>query len=100
MPISGILAVCRPADLRCVRRSIDRQAWAEVHYTSPDGRLVVTIEGDTTDIVMDRMLELQKLPGVLTAAMAEHWLEDEARGRPRPSGSRTDANPLRTGVIR
>ena len=74
MPISGILIVCRPADLPQVRNAIEEQEWADAHSQSADGRLVVTIEGDTTDEVMNRLLRLQRVPGVITAAMAEHYV--------------------------
>ena len=88
MPVSGILVVCRPDDLPEVQESIEDHGWAEVHHTTPDGRLVVTIEADTTDEAMDRLLLIQALPHIAMAEMAEHYMGDEEFARP------TTDNPL------
>ena len=77
MTISGIVVACRPEHLDATTRLLNELSWAEVHYANSDGRLVVTIEADDVDTSMDRLKELQKLPRVLMAELAEFVVEDE-----------------------
>jgi nitrate reductase NapD len=77
MTISGIVVACRPDDLAEVKEVLNGLTWAEVHYTDPDGRLVVTIEADDVEESMDRLKQLQGLPRVLMAELAEFVEEDE-----------------------
>ena len=42
---------------------------AEVHATSPIGKLVVTIEAGTADEIVDKVSRIQRIDGVLSAAL-------------------------------
>jgi len=75
--VSGIVVACRPEHLAETTSAVNELPWAEVHYTDPDGRLVVTIEADDVEESMDRLQDLQRLPRVLMAELAEFALEDE-----------------------
>ncbi len=86
--VSGIAVATTPERLDEVRRTIDALEWAEVHYAEPDGRMVATIEADTTDACMDRLLEMKKLPHILVAEMVEHVCEGEERPAPDETSSR------------
>ena len=66
MTISGIVMACRPEDLAATTQAVQDFAWADVHYTDPRGRIVVTIEADDIDESIDRLEELQGLPRVLS----------------------------------
>jgi len=77
MTVSGIVVACRPDDLAEVKEVLNGLTWAEVHYTDPDGRLVVTIEAENVEESMDRLKQLQGLPRVLMAELAEFAEEDE-----------------------
>jgi nitrate reductase NapD len=77
MTVSGIVVACRPDDLAEVKEVLNGLTWAEVHYTDPDGRLVVTIEAEDVEESMDRLKQLQGLPRVLMAELAEFVEEDE-----------------------
>jgi nitrate reductase NapD len=81
MTVSGIVVACRPEDLVETARAVNRLPWAEVHYTDPGGRLVVTIEAADIDESMSRVREVQGLPRVLGAELAEFYPEDVERGR-------------------
>ena len=76
MTISGIVVACRPEHLDEMTQVVNDLAWAEVHYTDPDGRLVVTIEADDVAASMDRLKELQSLPRVVMAELAEFVVEE------------------------
>jgi nitrate reductase NapD len=75
--VSGIVVACRPEHLAETTEAVDAFPWAEVHYTDPNGRLVVTIEADGVGESMDRVKDLQDLPRVLMAEMAEFAVEEE-----------------------
>jgi nitrate reductase NapD len=77
MTISGIVVACRPEHLVATTQAIERIPWADLHYTDPKGRLVVTIEAADIDESMDRLQELQALPRVLMAELAEYCVEQE-----------------------
>ena len=73
MHIAGVVVRTRPASIEAVQRRIGLLAGAEVHAASPDGRLVVTVEGDDRGKVADMIYQLDRLEGVLSASMAyEH----------------------------
>jgi nitrate reductase NapAB chaperone NapD len=63
--VSGIVVACRPEHLAETTEAVDAFPWAEVHYSDPNGRLVVTIEADGVGESMDRLKDLQDLPRVL-----------------------------------
>jgi nitrate reductase NapD len=74
MTISGIVMACRPEDLEATAGAIDALAWADVHYTDPSGRLVVTIEAADVDESIERLEQLQSLPRVLMAELAQYCI--------------------------
>jgi nitrate reductase NapD len=69
--ISGVVVASRPEHLSEIRDEVNSLPWAEVHFSDPEGRLVVTMEASDLDQSMDRMKTLQDLPLVLSAALAE-----------------------------
>lgn len=77
MTISGVLVVCRREGLAGVDAAARALPGVDVHHTDPAGRMVLTIEGATTDACADRLRAIQKLPDVLSAEMAVHVFEDE-----------------------
>jgi len=75
--VSGIVIACRPEHVAETTEVVNAFPWAEVHYTDPHGRLVVIIEGDDVDQSMERLKELQTLPRVLMAELAEFVVEED-----------------------
>ena len=79
MIISGIVVASRPEHQAQVRDDVSALPWARVHYSDPAGRLVVTIEAADVDESMERVRELQALPRVVMAELAEYSIEDDER---------------------
>lgn len=77
MTVSGIVLACRPEHLASMTDVVNEFSWAEVHYSDPEGRLVVVIEADDVEQSMDRLKELQTLPRVLMAELAEFVVEED-----------------------
>jgi nitrate reductase NapAB chaperone NapD len=78
MTLTGILVLTTPAALANVIRAIAALEWAEVHPSDGSGRLVVTVEAETTEASLERLKALKRLPGVLSAEMMIHCCEDES----------------------
>jgi nitrate reductase NapD len=76
MNISGVLVHAKPGTADAVRRSLDATPGVEVHTVTPDSRLVVTVEDEDDRMVADRVLELHRIDGVLSAAMVYQHSED------------------------
>ena len=77
MIISGIVVASRPEHLAEVSQALEAISWAEVHFSDPRGRLVVMIEAADLDQSVDRLKELQGLPRVLMAELAQYCIEEE-----------------------
>ncbi len=93
MNYSGIALGAVPEHEAQVRAAIDDLGWAEVHGSDGRGRMVVVIEGASTDEELERLQALRRLPHVLSAEMVIHYFEDEARATvARPAG---EAGPER-----
>ena len=68
MNISGVLVHARPSHLEAVRGRLAALKGVEVHATAPHNRLIVTIE-EADGTVGKTILEIERLPGVLAAAL-------------------------------
>jgi len=76
MTISGIVVACQPGDIDGLSQVLSDLPWVDVHYSDPRGRLVVTLEAADIDQSMERLKELQSLPRVLMAELAEYCIEN------------------------
>ena len=72
MNISGVLVHAHIAQAEKVREQLVGIEGVEVHAISPEGRIVVTVESETTGQMADTVLECQNVPGVLAASMIYH----------------------------
>jgi len=73
--ISGIVVSTRPEALAEVGREIDALDYADVHYTDPRGRLVVTVEAPGIEASMERVEEIGRFHQVLSVSLAQYCLE-------------------------
>ncbi|EIJ43217.1 uncharacterized protein involved in formation of periplasmic nitrate reductase [Beggiatoa alba B18LD] len=78
MNIAGVIVHASPRYKTQVRESLQTLQGVEVHFETPDGRFIVTIEEEEQAIVADTIMNLHKLDGVLSAAMVyQHSEPDE-----------------------
>lgn len=80
MPIAGVLVRTRPQHIDEIRDEIGHVPGAEVHSVTPDGKLVVTLEGDDRRAVADGLFVLSGLTRVLSAVMVYEQSDDESNG--------------------
>ena len=77
MNVSSIVVKTTPEYMQEVMDNINKVDFCEVHFNDADGRIVVTIEGDSINEQMDRMKKIQKIPFVFSANVAYSYCEDE-----------------------
>lgn len=78
MNISGVLVRARPENCSTLKQQLEQLEGVEVHATSDDGKLVVTVEASTDRTAADKVYQLQDMPGVIAASMIYHHFEDDA----------------------
>ena len=69
MNISGVLVKAYPENLVTIEKTLATMAGIEVHGNNEDGRIVITIEQDNASSITEILVEIQDVPGVLSAAM-------------------------------
>ena len=79
--ISSLLVHVRPTALAEVHTAVTALDGIEVHGSSPQGKIVVTLETASESGIVERLAALRKLPGVLSADLVFHRVE------PLPSSS-------------
>ena len=71
--IAGVLVQTHPEHVMQVRNRLADVAGLEVHVVSPDGRIVVTVEGEGRKCVADALFSLNAMRDVLSASLVyEH----------------------------
>ncbi len=76
MNISGVLVQAYPHKLGLVTKRLGAMDGIEVHASSDEGKIVVTIEKPDDGGMSDTLLRLQDVPGVLSASMIYHQFDD------------------------
>jgi nitrate reductase NapD len=74
--ISGIVVATQPEGLVEVERVIDALDYADVHYSDPRGRLVVTVEAPGIEASMERVEAIARFPHVLSVSLAQYCVEE------------------------
>lgn len=78
MHIAGVLVQTRTSSIPDVKLRLGGVAGLEVHTVSPDGRMVVTIEGDGRKAVADALFQVNAVDGVLSACLVYEQSETES----------------------
>lgn len=76
MNISSVIVQTRPERLADVHAALAALPGVEIHAESPEGKLVITLEDDSTRTAADRYVDLNNIPGVLSAAMVYQFSDD------------------------
>ncbi len=78
MNIASILIATKAANMMRLSEKINDLPWAEVHYSSEDGRMIATIEGDNSEEDIAHFKTVKNLPDVLDAKLIQYCFEEEA----------------------
>ncbi|MDT8387240.1 MAG: chaperone NapD [Thiogranum sp.] len=79
MHISGVLVRAYPQHLETVSQALSGLQGVEVHGANPDGRIVVTVEQENEGSMSDLLVQMQDVPGVLSASMIYHQFEESGQ---------------------
>ena len=77
MNVSSIIVKTSSENVQNAINRINAMEFCETHFSDPDGRIVVTIEGENLDRQMAIMKEILNIPFVYGASLAYSYCEDE-----------------------
>ena len=75
MNISGVLVHAYPEQLVSIEQTLASMDGVEVHGNNNEGRIVITVEQENANKVSDTLVQIQDVPGVLSAAMIYHHFD-------------------------
>lgn len=75
MSISSLVIHTRPARTEAVARSIGDLDGAEIHATTDDGRLVVTLDEPDNAKATEAFIRIQDMDGVLSVSLVYNYFE-------------------------
>lgn len=77
MNVSGIVVMTTEEHIQEVIDNINSVDCCEVHFNDSQGKIVVTIEGESINDQMERLKRIQSIPFVFSASLAFSYCEDE-----------------------
>jgi nitrate reductase NapD len=76
--VAGLVVHAYPEALAGVEQYLRTEPGAHVHASTPDGKLVVTLEATHADAIADALCRIQTFDGVLAAALVYQHSEPAA----------------------
>ncbi|MBI2570552.1 MAG: chaperone NapD [Candidatus Schekmanbacteria bacterium] len=73
--LSALLVRAHPQALDAVATRLQELPWLRVHFRDGQGRIIVTIEGETVGDEIARVTALQQTPGVLSVDLINHYFD-------------------------
>ena len=78
MNISSAILYIAPERLDEACEALLQMGGVEIHARSPEGKVVVTLEDDSTNSAADKYVALHGAPGVASVAMVYQYSDDES----------------------
>ncbi|MGL4447505.1 MAG: chaperone NapD [Shewanella sp.] len=73
--VTSLVVHAAPNALAQVNASISALAGCDIHAITPEGKLVVTLEGGSQKAILDNVEAINALAGVLSASLIYHQVE-------------------------
>jgi nitrate reductase NapD len=73
--ISSLVVHAAPARMQSIQNAIEAMSGAMVHGSSPNGKLVVTLDADSADEMLSMVNTIQRTDGVLSAALVYQYAD-------------------------
>lgn len=77
MNVSSIVVKTTPENMKTVMAAINSLDFCEVHFHDKQGRIIVTIEGESIHDQIEIMKRVQNMPFVLHADLMYAYCENE-----------------------
>ncbi len=77
MNICSAIVHAKPENAGAVQVNLEKLSGVEVHAGVEQGKLVVTLEGETDDALADKMTKFNDVDGVINTVMIYHYCGDQ-----------------------
>ncbi len=77
MNVSSIVVCTKPATVKSVIAALEKSGLCDVYFSDKQGRIVVTVEGETIDGEIAKLTAIRNLPDVLGADLVYAFSDDE-----------------------
>lgn len=77
MNVSSVVIKCAPEYLETVLQQLHDSGECDVYAHDELGRIIIVLEGETTEQESEKLARIQKFPHVLSAEMVYAFSEDE-----------------------
>jgi len=77
MNISSVVVKCAPQYVAEVLEDLRASGQCEVHLHDELGRIIITLEGDTTEAETEKLQIIQQIPHILSAEVSMVYSESE-----------------------
>jgi nitrate reductase NapD len=74
--IAGIVVHASQSNLEKIKQAISLLPGSEIHVTSPEGKIIVTLEARRSVDIVDQLNAIHALPGVYSASLVYQHHED------------------------
>ncbi len=74
--LCSLLVHSQPEKLSDIKQTLEQLAGTEVHASTENHRLIVTVEAESRKVIAQQILNVQKIDGVLSAAMIYQFSDD------------------------
>ncbi len=78
MNICSAIVHAKPENAGAVQVNLEQLDGVEVHAGVDEGKLVVTLEGETDDALADKMTKFNEVDGVINTVMIYHYCGEES----------------------
>ncbi|TKJ38503.1 nitrate reductase [candidate division LCP-89 bacterium B3_LCP] len=90
MSVSGVIVRTMPEKVSDVIKSLEESGLCDVFFSDATGKIVVTIEGDTTEEEMRKFKEIQNIPDVISVDLAYSHTDDNFNRNGKDTGDIPD----------
>lgn len=77
MNLSSLVVHAHPGKAPVLQQAMTGLPGVEVHATTDDGRMVVTVEECAGSLLSDTMMKIQTMEGVLSLSLAYHYCDND-----------------------
>ena len=85
--VASLLVYVQPAEAERIAAAVQQLNGCELHATSPEGKMIVTVESSDEQAINDCLNAIQTQPGVVSAALIYHEVDREPAAVPEPDAA-------------
>ena len=75
--ISSLVLHGRPEAMAAIKEAVEAMPAAEVHGTSADGKMVITLETEGEQSILRQVEAINRINGVLSTALVYHQVDED-----------------------